>query len=836
MLESLSRDLRYAGRSLRREPTFAAGIVFTFALAIGTNAAMFGLVTRLMLSPPPGIRQADRVVRVQLERSGRTGEPSVLSTMSYPAFRAFDALTGAFSAVAAVRRDTAAVGRGAELTQAAVVQASGKYFTALGTTPQRGRFFGPTDDELPRGALVVVLSYAYWKSHFAGDNATVGRTLVIDGDPFTVIGVAPRDFTGDDIAPADLFIPLAAGQRRAALGWWRNEHLNLVTVVARLADRSTPQQAAAMSTAAIRARETATSEARIAARLDALVPDTASGQSPQAKIALWLAGVSLIVLLIATANVGTLLLLRAARRRRDTAVRVALGAAHAQLARQAVAESVLLAFAGAAVGVLLSRWFGEVLRAMLLPNIAPTETFIDQRVLVGSVVAATGVGIAAGVIPYLHVRRANVSVDLRSGAGHGSSGRFGFQSALVGVQVALCTLLLIGAGLFVRSLQRVQNQDLGFSTAELLYVTLDFQVHLPAADQRLAYEAAVQRVKVVTGVSDASVVDAIPFGPHHIPPISIPGMSEMPGAGVQIPLMYGATPSYLKMMGVTLRQGRLFTDADRRGTQLVVLVNETMARTVWPGESAIGKCVSAGFPAGGFDPDLGNPAAGLPCREVVGVVRDSRARSLRPNGVEEKLMQYYVPIEQIPPPPMPNFVDVNGILVRTVGDAGRVAGPVQRAIQGGTVVPVFARVRAYQDLLDPQLRSWRLGATLFTAFSALALGIASVGLFAVVSYLFTQRTQEIGIRLALGATRSLIWQMVVRDALRLVVVGIAVGCGAAIVAGPAVRGMLFQTSPWEPANLATAVAVLLTVSVGAALRPAWRAGRVDPLIALRSEA
>jgi putative ABC transport system permease protein len=839
MLDELRRDARYAIRTLRREPTFVAGVVCTFALAIGTTAAMFGLLTRLMLSPPPGIRDAERVMRLDIERSARTGQPSLMSTMSYPAFLAFDAMRGAFKSVAAVRRDTVAVGRGAELAQVAIIQASGEYFSVLGTSPALGRFFGPADDELPGGSSVVVLSDAYWRRQFAGESSVVGRSMIVNGQPFTIIGVAPRGFTGDGIAPVDIFVPFTTAQRSQGSGWWSNDHLNLVSIVARLADASTPAMAAEMETAALRARETtAANGARIAVRLDPIVPGATSRESPQGKIALWLSGVSLIVLLIATANVGTLLLLRAAKRRRDMAVRIALGASQAHLARQLVLESVLLAMAGAAAGLLLARWFENVLRVTLLPNIAPTDRFVEPRVLFASVLIAAAAGLLAGLTPLARIKRTNLTVDLRAGTGQGSSGRFAFQNILVGVQVALCTVLLVGAGLFVRSLQRVQSQDLGFSTAGLLYVTLDFQQHRPAAERDQAYYDAVRRLKEVAGVTRATVIDAIPFGPHHIPPISIPGMSDMPGAGVQIPLMYGTTPDYLKMMGVTARQGRLLNEGDSRRTQLVVLVNETMARTVWPGESAIGKCVRVGFPAGGFNPDLdvGNPADGSPCREVVGVVRDSRARSLRPEGIEGTLMQYYVPFEQVPPPPIPEISEVAGLLVQVSGDADRAMPSIQRAIQSTSIMPVFARVRAYQDLLDPQLRSWRLGATLFSAFSALALGIAAVGLFGVVSYLITQRTQEIGVRLALGATRSGMWRLVVGDALRLVAVGIVVGGVVAMAAGPAVRGMLFQTSPWEPANLATAIAVLLLVTVAAALWPAWRAGRVDPLVALRTDA
>jgi ABC-type lipoprotein release transport system permease subunit len=268
----------------------------------------------------------------------------------------------------------------------------------------------------------------------------------------------------------------------------------------------------------------------------------------------------------------------------------------------------------------------------------------------------------------------------------------------------------------------------------------------------------------------------------------------------------------------------------------VALVNETMARLVWPNESAIGKCVRAGYGSGGVASlEVGNPAESSPCREVVGVVRDSRARSLRVSGNETRFMQYYVPFPQLPAMPFPNAAYINGIFVQVSGDPDRVAPMIQRTIQSTGGVPVYAKVRAYQDLIDPQLRSWRLGATLFSAFSALALGIAAVGLFGVVSYLITQRTREIGVRIALGATSGGVSRMVVRDTLRLVAAGIIAGGIAAMAAGPLVRDMLFQTSPWEPANLVTAIVVLLAVTIVAGLWPAWRAGRVDPLIALRAD-
>jgi ABC-type antimicrobial peptide transport system permease subunit len=262
-----------------------------------------------------------------------------------------------------------------------------------------------------------------------------------------------------------------------------------------------------------------------------------------------------------------------------------------------------------------------------------------------------------------------------------------------------------------------------------------------------------------------------------------------------------------------------------------VLVNETLARTAWPGGSALGRCVRVG----GIPTSDENPAASQPCREVVGVVRDSRARSLLPERNEDRLMQYYVPFEQIPDPPFPNIPRVMGLVVRVAGDPLQMVGQVQRAIQSSSARRVFALIRPYQDLIDSQLRSWQLGATLFSAFSGIALGIATIGLFGVISYVATQRTQEMGIRRALGGNGWAVARLVVGDALRRTVVGLAFGVAAALLSGPVVAAMLFQTSPRDPASVATAGAVLVVATLVAASWPALRATRVNPMVALRAE-
>ena len=481
----MTRDFVAAARALRREPTFVAIVVLTFALAIAANAAMFGLVNRLMLSPPPGIAYADRVARVRLWLNEEGGESFPMSTTSYPAFQELRASNGAFSGIAATRPDTMLVGRSPDVTRVAALGATGDYFTTLGATPALGRFFGASDDAPPAGNPVVVLGEAYWRRAYGGDRSALGRQIVIGEQPFTIIGVARAGFNGEQLAAVDLFLPLSAMMRGSGTEWTTNHGMKIVSLVVRLRDGVSLATARTIATASIRG-ESLSERATLSVDFDPVVPGSSSRQSAQSRIALWLAAVSLIVLLIATANVGMLLSLRAARRRREIAVRIAIGAGRGHLARQLVSESVLLASGGAATGILLSHWFSGIIRSTLLPNLAPTTEFIDARVLAVSIFAAGAAGVLAALAPIAQVGVGNLASELRTG-GAGASARMRFQNALVTIQVALCTLLVVGAALFVRSLERIQSQDLGFSAEHLLYVTLDFHGFVSGSERDAAY-------------------------------------------------------------------------------------------------------------------------------------------------------------------------------------------------------------------------------------------------------------------------------------------------------------------------------------------------------------
>ena len=821
-------SLRYAVRSLRREPALVIGAILTIAISIAVNAAMIGLVTRLMFSDPEGVTGADRVARVALQMEDRDGERFVMSTTSYPVFRALGT-TGAFASAAAVRDMKIVWGRGGDAREIAAIAASGDYFTTLGARAAAGRFFGAQEDQLPTGTAVAVLSHTFWKNRYASDPRTIGAVITLAGEPYVVIGVAPQGFTGDALAPVDVFIPLSAAMR-GSTNWSTEPALNLVSVVGRLADGVSLQQVSELATSRLRAADVRKGIAGVALR--PLVSDDIRA-STRGRIALWLAAVSVIVLIIASANVATLLVLRSVRKRRDVAIRLALGASRRDLAAQSVVEGLLLAGAGGAAGLMLSTWLADIVRVTLLPDLAPSARVLDPRVLTVSIVLALLAGTAAALAPVMLLRRQSVARELHGGAGTlGSARQSAAQHVLIGVQVALCSVLLVGAGLFVRSLQRVQSQELGFSPDHLLFVELDFRDRLPAAERDAVYADLARAVTSLRGVTGATIAQAMPFGSFHVPPISVPGRSTPPAAGEQLPFMYASTPEYLELMRVGLLEGRLLDARDRRGSALVVLVNQTMAREVWPGESAIGKCIRVGFdPA--VEPSPLAPAT-LPCRQVVGVVRDSRARSVRRSGREASMMQYYVPFEQLPPFPFGEAASVNGLVVG-VADPDRLASAVQRFIQSSSMADVYARVRPYQDLLDPQMRPWKLGASVFVGFGVLALCITAVGLFAVIAYLVSQRTREIGLRLALGGERSRIGGAVVLAALRMVGLGVAAGVGVSLLAGPALRDLLFETSPRDGAVLVTTVLTCLLVTTAAAAIPAWRAARVSPLVALRSD-
>lgn len=830
--------LQHALRRLAREPAFIAGVSVTFALAVSATSAMFTLVDHLMFAPPPGIAHAERVVRARFTFANDDGNATSMESTSFPVFETVAAATDLVAKTAIVRTDTVTLGTGEELTRVTAIEATEDYFSALGARPALGRLFAPSSDTSPAGSDVVVLSHAFWQGHFGGDRAVIGQSLVVGGATLTIIGVTTPGFNGTGLSPVDLFLPLATAMRGTGTEWRTNSGMLLGVIIARLRDGIVPDVAAqSLSHLLQRAQTSGPNAHALRMTLEPLVAGTTSRSSLQGRVALWLTGVAILVLVIATANAATLVLLRSARRRREVGIELALGSSTGRLLRDSMLEGAILAFVGALCGSILSLWLADLIRVTLLPSIAPLPLRLFARGAMLAVVSALLAGLLAGVAPIALFRGRALATQLRVGGEPGASGRFVTQRVLVALQVMMSTVLLVGAALFTRSMQRVQSQDLGFSRAHLLLVSLDFPGGLVGAARNAAFGDALMHLRNAPGVVRASVVQSLPFGSHNVPPIGIPGHPLPPPNEQQLPIMYGATPDLLAMLDLRARDGRLLTERDTRGTPLVVLVSETMARSIWPGERAVGKCIRIGFPTD-FDLTADDPMLSVtrtPCREVVGVVKDVRARSLRTEGGEARLPQYYVPFDQLPDGPMHEPPGVNALLVETQGAPELLAPMLQRLIQRNSAVAVIARARPYQELIDPQLRSWRLGATLFLSFGALALVIAALGLFAVVSYVVNQRTREIGVRLALGGGRSRIVRLVIGDAVRMTLFGAGAGVLIALISAPLIQPFLFATSARDPVSLTWAVTTLLVVTLVASVLPAHRASHVSPMLSLRAE-
>jgi predicted permease len=554
------------------------------------------------------------------------------------------------------------------------------------------------------------------------------------------------------------------------------------------------------------------------------------------RVAYWLAGISGLVLMIGLANTATLLSVRAARRRRDLAIRAALGASRLRLVREAICEAALISAAATLASLLLASWFDSGVRSVLLPEVAALDA-IDRATVVAAVCAGV---LALGTIAItgLSSLPRTLSSSALEDALHHTRRRSRAQAALLVTQTALSVLLLAGAGLFGRSLYNLLAQDFGIDMDGVAVV--DIQQGPGSTLREDLFGDAIERVRAIPGVQAATTIAAIPFSGFNVPPISVPGLAEPPGANRQLPFLQAATPEFFDILKIRIVAGRKLLPADERGAPVVV-VNETMARTVWPGQSAVGKCIRIGFDPD-FNPETAagppTPSSAVPCREVVGVARDMRQRSLLPGDGEDRLMQYFVPFSQVPVPP---FIEdpgprAWGLLLRLHHDSdlSAIAPQVRRIVSGGRTDIPFVRVRPYATLLDRQMRPWRTGTWLLALFSSMAVLVGAIGLYAAFSHAVAIRRREMAIRIAIGSHPAGLTALVLREALVVAGIGVAAGWTAAVIAGRGLQSLLFDTSRTDPLVLGSAGAVMLMVAVAATLLPARAAARANPASLLRS--
>jgi predicted permease len=530
-------------------------------------------------------------------------------------------------------------------------------------------------------------------------------------------------------------------------------------------------------------------------------------------VALWLAGVAAIVLAIACANVANLLLMRGFRRRREIAVRRALGMGQRRLVAQLATESLVLAVLGGVAALAATEWVGRPLRALLLPEVAWDRGPVDTRVFGLTVLAIFLAAFVTGVIPSFALGRANLSAELKSGGRGLATRRSRLQAALLVTQTTLSALLLVGAGWFLESVAKVRALHLGLDADRVLVTTIDFPTAYKPAEIATFYERALDRVRSVPGVAHASLGQADPFGWSFGAGVRVPGHDSLPSPETGGPYYNGVTEDFFATLGTRLLRGRLFSQADRAGTAPVAVINATMARLYWPNEESVGRCFYIGDGSGA-------------CTEVIGVVEDARRGGL----TEGPTLQFYLPLGQV------RFENARRVLfIRAAGEPAALIPSVRRALLDLSPTLPYARIESLQSRVDPQTRSWRLGATMLTAFGILALLVSAVGLYSTIAYSLTQRTLEIGVRMALGARSREVVRLVIGEGMRLALLGLGVGIGLAVVLGRQMRGLLFQTSPGDLRVLAIAAAVLAVAAVAASFFPASRAARLDPATTLRVE-
>ncbi|HEX9580812.1 MAG TPA: ABC transporter permease [Gemmatimonadales bacterium] len=820
---SVIQDVRFVLRSLWRDRQMAGFVVLTLALGIGANAAMFGVVDRLLLRGPEHIREPERVVGLYLTDRPTGRREFTTGSFGYVSYDVLRAGTRSFQGLAVYNANDVTTGRGAEARELRASYVTASYFPLLGTAPALGRFLSPEDDAVGGAQPVAVLGHGLWQSAFGGDPGVLGRTMAIADEPYTIIGVAPKGFTGPGLTRVDVWLPMSVLGPRVTDNWTRAWDAQWLRVIGRLKPGVTAEQAGVDATAAYqRAYQSADGSFTPRARLS-LAPLGANeqGREPtETTVSRWLVGVTAIVLLIACANVINLLLARAVRRRREVMVRIALGVGRWRLVRLLLTESVLLALAGSAAGIIVASLISLLVRQTLLTNIEWTRSPVDSRVLLLSAGLAVVTGVLVGIVPALQATRLDVATGLKAGVREGGGQRSRLRAALTVAQAALSVVLLVGAGLFVKSLRNAGSLDLGIQPDRALTVSVrwpslgrfasDAARERERAQRMDFWWRAVDRMRALPGVEHASLAVGTPFRSSFTVNLRIPGRDSVPRLMGRSPSISAVTSAYFATVGTPLLRGRDFTPADGAGSERVAIVSDVMAQTVWPGQEPIGACLIV---------------ESLPCARIVGVVADARRFRLR----EDPHMHYYVPLGQ--------EAGMGGtvLLVRPTGDPEAFSSTVRRELLAMDPEMGYIEVATMQQDIDPQVRPWRLGAAVFGLAGVLALVVAAVGLYSVLSYLVEQRAVEIGVRVALGAGAATIIRLILTHSARAALLGVALGIGLALAGGRFLEPLLFEASSGDIGVMAFVATSLLAVAVVASVLPAWRAQRVDPMEALRAE-
>ena len=820
-MDSLIKDIRYGVRMLVKNPGVTLVAVITLALGIGANTAIFSGVSAFLMRPL-SVPHADELIR-PLEMAEDRG---ITDEMSYPDYLDYSAQSTSFTGLAAEDMIEVAIDaeNQSDVTWGQVVSAN--YFDVLQITPVLGRGFLPDEDKAVGGNAVVVLSHGFWQRRMGSDPNIVGKTIQLNNRPYQVIGVGPESFIGSKFALAlDFWVPISmAEDLRRDPDILKERGSHWMNVIGRLKPGVSMAQASAeVSAIATRLNQAypetraKTTQAKVMTEVDGRWEDMGGVFKSAGAIALAIVG---LILLIACANVANLMLARAAVRRKEIGIRLALGANRLRLVRQLLTESLLLSVLGGGLGLLLAFWVTDLMQGfvpILEYHIVDNFFAIDSRALVFTLVISLATGLVFGLAPAWHSSNPDVVPVLKgdlSAAVRGRRRAFGLRNLLVVAQVALSLVVLVCGGLFIKSFRKAQTMDPGFGNANGLIVSLSpTLVGYETEQARNFYRQVIERVSHVPGVDAVAYARLLPLGDssNSSGPILKEGEILARGAAGRNIMNNVVSPGYFKTMEIPIVDGRDFDQRDQPKTQRVIIVNQKMAETLWPGESAVGKRIFIG-------PESRDAL------EVVGVVKTGKYRAL----AEDPKPFYYYSMDQLRPA-------TTAMVVRGSNDPHSLIGPIRSEIQAlDRRVPVFA-VKTMAEHKTYALWAPNMAASFSLAFGVVAIMLSAVGLYSVMAYVVSQRTREVGIRMALGANHADVMKMITRQGMRLAAVGVGIGLVLSLALAQLLSSLLIGISGYDVTTFVLVPALLTLVALVACYLPARRATRIDPLVALRYE-
>ncbi|HEU4768249.1 MAG TPA: ABC transporter permease [Pyrinomonadaceae bacterium] len=820
-MESLFQDIRYGARMLTKNLGVTAVAVLTLALGIGANAAIFSGVNAFVLRPLP-VPEADRLVRpVEL-----TDDRGFSDELSYPDFSDYRNQATSFEAMSA--EDMLPVALDGE-TQSDVIWGqlvSGSYFDVVRVKPIMGRTFLPEEDKTVNTSPVVVISHSLWQRRFNSDPNIVGKTVRLSNRGYEVIGVTPSWFAGSKFALLmDFWVPMAMGEDlRRSPGLLSDRDSHWMNVIARLKPGVTMEQASQeLTTIAARLNQLypnerdAKTQAKVETEIDARFGEVTTVMKSAAAVAMAIVG---LILLIACANVANLMLARAAARRKEIGIRLALGASRFRLIRQLLTESLLLSLLGGGLGLLLAFWVTDLMQGfvpVLQYNIVDDFFALDSRALVFTLIISLSTGLIFGLAPAWHSSNPDVVPILKgdlAGRQHGKGRRLTLRPTLVVVQVALSLAVLVCGGLFIKSFRKAQTMDPGFGTKEALIVSIDPElVGYDAERSRNFYRQIIERAQSLPGVEAAASARLLPLGDssNSNGPILKEGETLVRGSQGRNIMTNVISAGYFRAMQIPFVDGRDFDDRDQSKTQRVVIVNQKMAETLWPGESAVGKRIFIGT-------DSRDPV------EVIGVVKTGMYRNL----AEDPKPYFYYPMTQRRPGNMM-------LVMRTNVDPRGLAGAIRKEVQALDRSVPASSMKTMTEHLTYALWAPNMAASFSLAFGVVAILLSAIGLYSVMAYVVSQRTREVGIRMALGANRADVLKMITLQGMRLAVIGVVIGLLLSLGLARALSSLLIGVSGYDTTTFLIVSSLLMLVALIACYLPARRATKIDPLVALRYE-